>query len=143
MDAEPDLGEEVLAWSCARLTWAYEIERGHEGQVLGEVESSIERLSRPGGVVLIRVAMDTFSIPRERFMRPNHNLMEVREIARHLVASDPPTVVLACAEVAYAHIQPPRLEPGDVRFGPTFFGFRINRSEEARAESAPLGVPGG
>jgi hypothetical protein len=135
LDAEPGLGEEVLAWSCARLTWAYELERDEDGQVLGEVAGSVERFTRSGGVILIRVAMDTFSLPRERFLRPNHNLMEVWEIARHLVALDPPTVVLACADVSYAHLQPPPLEPGEVRFGPTFFGFRVKRSEG--------GAPGG
>jgi HEAT repeat protein len=92
LDAEPGLGEEVLAWSCARLTWAYELERDEDGQVLGEVAGSVERFTRSGGVILIRVAMDTFSLPYERFLRPNHNLMEVWEIARHLVALDPPTV---------------------------------------------------
>jgi hypothetical protein len=80
------------------------------------------------------VAMDTFSLPRERFLRPNHNLMGVWEIARHLVALDPPMVVLACADVAFAHIQPPRLEPGEVRFGPTFFGFRVSRSGGSYAD---------
>ncbi|AUX39850.1 uncharacterized protein SOCE26_012450 [Sorangium cellulosum] len=126
LDAEPELGEDVLAWSCARLGWSYEIAREKDGQILGELASPVPRLTGPGGVILIRVAMDSFSLPRERFLRPNHNLLEVWEIARHLVASDPPTVVLACADVSYAHLQPPRLEPGEVRFGPTLFGFRVN-----------------
>jgi glycosyltransferase involved in cell wall biosynthesis/HEAT repeat protein len=127
MATEPELGEDVLAWACARLTWAYEIGRVGDGQILGEVESYVASVFRPGSLFLIRVAMDTFVLPRERFLRPNHNLMEVWEVARHLVASDPPTVMLACADVAFAHIQPPSLEPGEVRFGPTFFGFRISR----------------
>jgi HEAT repeat protein len=143
LDAEPDLGEDVLAWLCARLTWAYEIEREEDGQVLGEVAGLVERLTRPGGVLLIRVAMDTFSLPRERFLRPNHNLMEVWEIARHLVASDPPTVVLACADVSFEHLQPPRLEPGEVRFGPTFFGFRVPRSDGPCVDRSPRGAPSG
>jgi HEAT repeat protein len=143
LDAEPDLGEAVLAWSCARLTWAYEIEREEDGQVLGEVAGLVERLTCQGGVLLIRVAMDTLSLPRERFLRPNHNLMEVWEIARHLVALDPPTVVLACADVSFEHLQPPRLEPGEVRFGPTFFGFRVTRSDGSCADRPPRGAPSG
>ncbi len=133
MAAEPELGEDVLAWACARLTWAYEAERVGDGQVLGEVESSVAAVACPGSLLLIRVAMDTFVLPSERFLRPNHNLMEVWEVARHLVASDPPTVVLACADVAFVHIQPQPLEPGEVRFGPTFFGFRISRGSSASA----------
>lgn len=128
LDAEPNLGEDVLAWCCARLTWASEIGREEEGQILGEVAHPVGRLTQQDGAILIRVAMDTFSLPYERFLRPNHNLMEVWEIARLLVASEPPSVVLACADVSFAHLQPPPMKTGEVRFGPTFFGFRVNRS---------------
>ena len=134
MDAELELGEDVLAWLCARLTWAYEVGYTADGQILGEVERSVARISSPGGLLVIRVAMDAFDLPRERFLRPNHNLMEVWEIARHLVALDPPTMVLACGDVVFEHLQPPSLNPGEVRFGPTFFGFRISRSDMSGAD---------
>ncbi|WP_437962294.1 FAD-dependent oxidoreductase (plasmid) [Sorangium sp. So ce119] len=141
LDAESDLGEDVLAWACARLTWACELGREEGGQILGEIASPVERLSHPGSVIVIRVAMDAFSLPYERFLRPNHNLMEVWEIARHLVALDPPTVVLACADVSYEHLQPPRLEPGEIRFGPTFFGFRLNRSAPSSGAAGSGAAP--
>lgn len=128
LDKEPELGEDVLAWACARLAWAYEIERPEDGQVLGEVATPMDRLTRHGNLILIRAAMDAFDLPRERFLRPNHNLMEAWDIAQHLVASDPPTVILACADVSFAHLQPPPLAPGEVRFGPTLFGFRVSQA---------------
>jgi HEAT repeat protein len=126
LDAEPELGEIVVAWLCARLCWAYELGREFEGQVLGELELQVPRMGQPGSLVLIRVAMDPFVLARERRLRPNHNLMVVWEIAKHLTAVDPPSVVLGCADVSFLNLQPPPLEPGEVRFGPTFFGFRVN-----------------
>lgn len=127
LDADLEFAEDLLAWLCARLCWAYEIDRERDGQVLGELANHVGSFNGSEDPILIRVAMDTFVLPRERFLRPNHNLMEVWEVARHLVSVTPPTVVLACADVAFAHVQPPLLEPGEVRFGPTFFGFRIHR----------------
>ena len=129
LDAETELGEQVLAWACARLGWAYELDREREGQVLGEVATWADRVSSPGRPLVMRVAMDVFDVPRERFLRPNHNLMVVWDVVRHVVAAEPPALVLACADVAFEHLQPPPLAPGEVRFGPTFFGFRLNCSK--------------
>lgn len=125
LDSESELGEQVLAWACARMGWAHELERLQEGQLLGEVSTPLVRLGAPGGVTLIRVAMDSFDLARDRFLRPNHNLLETWDVVKHLVAADPPTVVLACADVAFSHLQPPVFKSGEVRFGPTFFGFRV------------------
>jgi hypothetical protein len=56
---------------------------------------------------------------------------------RHLRAEDPPSLFLACADVDFSDLQAvlPKLEPGQLVMGPTFFGFRIPRGQ------APTGDP--
>jgi hypothetical protein len=43
LDAEPELGGNVLAWSCARLTWAYELEREQDDMTLAGLAAKYER----------------------------------------------------------------------------------------------------
>ena len=126
--ADIQFGELALAWLCARLAWASESEDGalSAGRVFGEVEQRVERLSAEGQALVIRVSMDASELPRERFLRPNHNLIEAWRVAQHLRASKPPSVILACADVDFEHVVPPPLAPGEMLCGPTFFGFRLH-----------------
>jgi len=125
-DANPDLFELVLAWACIRLTFASPDGELREGRIFGEVEAPIERLSENDRTLVIRVAMDHADLPRERNLRPNHNLIETWRIAKHLVTNTPTSLVLACADVDFEHLVPPPLDPGQVLWGPTFFGFRLS-----------------
>ena len=125
IDADPDLGELAIAWACVRLTWASEDGSLSTGRVFGEVEKDVERISKPGQALVVRVAMDVSELPRERFLSANHNLIEAWRVVQHLRASNPPSVFLACANVDFEHLVPPPLAPGEVLFGPVFFGFRL------------------
>jgi hypothetical protein len=47
------------------------------------------------------------------------------DVAQHLLTEQPQTVLVACADVHFGDLVFPELMPGEVRIGPTFFGFRI------------------
>ncbi|WP_437601207.1 HEAT repeat domain-containing protein [Sorangium sp. So ce590] len=126
IDLDPELGELALAWVCVRLAWASEDGSLAAGRVFGEVAQPMERLWAPGQPVLIRIAMDVSELPRERFLRPNHNLIEAWRRAQYLRAANPPSVFLACADTGFEHLTPPEIQPGETHWGPTFFGFRLH-----------------
>lgn len=129
LDQDPEAAELLLAWLCVRLTWASGDGRLAEGRLFGEIERRVERLLDLPRLV-IRVAMDVSNLPRERDLRPTHNLMETWAAARYLVSSRSPMIVLACADVGFEHLAPPTLRPGELLWGPTFFGFRLHDTAE-------------
>ena len=128
------LAEALLGWLCVRLLYASASGALSQGRLLGEVTLLGEAgaLSAPGNVVLMRVRMAAEDLPRERLLHVHHNLMEAWRVARHLHAEAPPVILLACANVDFAALQEfarqallPTLAPGEVHWGPTFFGFRL------------------
>ena len=141
LDADPELADLMLAWLCIRLTWAADDGCLTSGRLYGELEHPTPRITAPG-LLVIRVAMDVSNLPRERLLRPTHNLTEAWSIARYLYAKDPPAILLACADVDFTHLSPPTMGPGESLWGPTFFGFRIRRSL-AGAERVDPGMPDG
>ena len=90
------------------------------------MQTPFERLTEAEQTILIRVSMDAANLPRERNFHPNHNTIEAWRVAKHLAMRNPPTVMLACADVDFEHLIPPLLEPGEVLWGPTLFGFRLH-----------------
>ena len=55
--------------------------------------------------------------------------IEAWRIATHLSAAKPPAIFLACADVAFEHLTPPDLAPGEVSWGPGFYGFRLREAK--------------
>ena len=64
--------------------------------------------------------------------------MEAWRVGRHLLAERPPALFLACADVDFTDLHPPPLEPGQVHWGPVFFGFRLPRAEVLPIELSAL-----
>jgi HEAT repeat protein len=125
LEGDSELAEALLGWLCTRLAWSAADGSLHTGRVFGEVSEapvSLRTLSEP---LVIRVAMDASELPKERFLHPMHNLIEAWQIARFLHARTPPALVLACADVALEDLSPPTLAPGQVCWGPCYFGFRL------------------
>lgn len=123
IEGDPVFGEAVLGWCFARMVWASRDGTMGEGGVFGEVEHAVESLAASD--TLVRVAMDASECPVQRWLRPTHNLIEAWRVAKNLTSSRPPSLVLACADVQFEHLQVPPLVPGEVSWGPTFFGFRL------------------
>jgi HEAT repeat protein len=131
LDAEPDLGTALIAWLLARLGWGSPTGEFGNGRLWGELAEPISTPIPP--LLLLRVAMLDSRLPTERRLHPHHNLIEAHKIARHLRTTRPLTLFLACADVPFEDLIPPSLKPGQVRWGPTFYGFRL--SEE------PISIP--
>ncbi|WP_437925662.1 HEAT repeat domain-containing protein [Sorangium sp. So ce291] len=132
IDDDLDLAELLLGWLVARLAWASPDGGFYNGHTLGETEKAMPRILTGGDTLLIRVAMDGNDAPRERLMHPNHNLIEAWRVAQYLTSDHAPALVLACADVAFEHLPPPEISPGQVLCGPTFFGLRIARQRRPR-----------
>ncbi|WP_438025438.1 HEAT repeat domain-containing protein [Sorangium sp. So ce233] len=133
LDNDPEFAEALLGYLCARLCWASEDGNFANGRVFGEVEQPVDRILALDNPLIIRVAMDSSELPRERFLHPSHNLIEAWRVATHLFARNPPTILLACADVAFEHLTAPGaapdLVPGEVCWGPSFFGFRLRQAK--------------
>lgn len=129
LDRDPDFAEAILGYLCTRLAWASKDGAFGKGCVFGEIERPIGTLRELHEPLVIRVAMDSSELPRERFLHPAHNLIEAWQVATHLSAANPPAFFLACADVAFEHLQPPDLEPGKVYWGPGFYGFRLKKAK--------------
>jgi len=125
LDVGSELGDAALAWLCLRLAWASKGGQIEDGRPFGEVMPTVERLDGPGQVTVIHVAMDASDLPRERLLRPTHNLVEAWRVAQHLRFADPPSLILACADAGPEHLSPPAMEPASLCWGPTFFGCRL------------------
>lgn len=138
LDRDPAFAEALLGWVCARLAWAAPDGAFRGGQAFGEVETPVESLLALDAGLVIRVSMDSSDLPRERFLHPLHNLIEAWHVAKHLSSAHPPAFFLACADVGFEHLAPPILEPGDVRWGPIFFGFRLRKDEAAPLDPSPV-----
>ncbi len=128
LDADPAFAEALLGWLCARLCWAADGGAFRDGRVFGEVEHEVPSLLALDEPLVIRVAMDSSELPRERFLHPAHNLIEAWHVATHLSAAKPPAIFLACADVAFEHLTAPDVPPGEVCWGPGFFGFRLREA---------------
>jgi hypothetical protein len=128
LDADPRFADALLGYLLARLCWASEDGAFGNGRIFGEVEHLPATLLAQDKPLIIRVAMDSSELPRERFLHPSHNLIEAWNVATHLSARTPPAFFLACADVAFEHLVPPDLAPGEVSWGPGFFGFRLRRA---------------
>lgn len=132
-DRDADFAEALLGYLCARLCWASEDGDFGNGRVFGEVEHAVDRILALQEPLIIRVAMDCSELPRERFLHPSHNLIEAWRIATYLSAEKPPAIFLACADVSFEHLTAPgvapNLSPGEVYWGPGFFGFRLRQAK--------------
>ena len=119
-----DLAEALLALLLVRLGWASEGGRlGPFGRLLGEMRDLPPSLL--GQRTVVRLRMSAEDLPKERLLHPLHNLMEAWQWGRHLRApADAPTSLwLACADVDFGDLLPPSIAPGEVHWGPTFWGF--------------------
>jgi len=125
LEDHPDLAEAVLGWLCVRLAWASPDGSLDRGRIFGEVKDAPMSLLTTAAPLLVRVAMDASVLPRERWLHPTHNLIEVWQVAKMLRARTPPAIVLACADVEFDDLVCPDLAPGQVSCGPTYFGFRV------------------
>ncbi|CAN99038.1 MULTISPECIES: HEAT repeat domain-containing protein [Sorangium] len=133
LESDPELAEAVLGWLCVRLGWASpdgSLDRG--GRLFGEVREAPASLLAPAPPLLIRVAMDSSELPMERWLHPTHNVIEAWHVAKKLRArTAAPAIILACADVDFSDLVPQDLLPGQVSWGPAFFGFRIPCQDQA------------
>jgi hypothetical protein len=88
----------------------------------GEVEGPI---TFGGEDVVVRLAMDASLLPRERGIYPCANVVSAWAVARHVIFESPPAIVVACADVDFKWLTAPRVAPGELVLGPTFYGFRF------------------
>lgn len=132
-DDDPSLFRLVVAWAAAKLvstlpepapTPQTDLFMDTSEKLLGESEWK----DSPNGMWRIRLAMDASDLPRNRNIWPAANATIAWKIACHLLAKEPRCVVLACADVAFVDVAYPELAPGEVRVGPTFFGFRLREA---------------
>jgi HEAT repeat protein len=137
LDNDLPFAEAILGWICARLCWAAEDGAFRNGRVFGEVKEHVNALLGLDELV-IRVAMDSSELPRERFLHPAHNVIEAWQVATHLYAERPPAFFLVCADVDFEHLVPPTLAPGQVFWGSGFFGFRLRKGKPEAAALDPL-----
>lgn len=129
LDSDPIFAEVLLGWLLARLSWAGPEGQFRDGRVFGETEKPVERLVYWEQPLVVRVAMDSADLPRERNLYPLSNLIEAWRVATHLSTARSVTFFLACADVGFEHLTPPELEPGQVFWGPGFYGFRLRQAE--------------
>jgi len=123
-----ELGEGLLALLLVRLGWAGEGGRlGGKGRVLGEIARAPGSLvsEAAGEAWVLRVRMSAEDLPKERLLHPLHNLMETWQLAQHVRSAVPSSFWLACADVDFEDLVPPALKPGEVHWGPTFWGFAL------------------
>jgi hypothetical protein len=127
LEEDPALAAAVIGWLLLRLTWAAEGgELGPHGRLFGTLAGPIYFDAKEASpVILVRVAMDSADLPRERRLHPLHNLIEAWRVARYLRTARPLTLWLACVDVDFQYLIPPALAPGAVYWGPTFYGFRL------------------
>lgn len=121
-----DLGEAAVAFLLVRLGFA--AEGGtlkSTGRILGELKERPRSLIEGPASLVLRLRMSAEDLPKERLLHPLHNLMETWQLARHLRTSKPLSVWLACADVDFEDLVPPPLKPGEVHWGPTYWGFAI------------------
>ncbi|MEZ4299339.1 MAG: HEAT repeat domain-containing protein [Polyangiaceae bacterium] len=120
------LGEALSALLLVRLGWAAEggvLSAG--GRVLGEIHRA--PVSLRGGAHVIRLRMSAEELPKERLLHPLHNLMETWQLAQRLSSAEPASFWLACADVDFEDLTPPLVKPGEVHWGPTYWGFALPR----------------
>jgi hypothetical protein len=86
---------------------------------------------RKGEVSMLHIWMTEDRLPRERWIHPHHNTIEAWRVARHMISPGHHTFWLVCADISAEHLTPPELAPGEVRFGPIFYGFRLHTPETA------------
>ena len=125
--------EAAIALLLVRLGWAAEGGRlGPSGRVLGELRATPSQLE--GSTLVVRLRQSAEDLPKERLLHPLHNLMEAWQLASRLRAQVPfsaapsntaSSVWLACADVDFEDLVPPRLPAGTVHWGPTFWGFTL------------------
>lgn len=128
-DKESLFGE-VLAWVVAKLVSSlpdsdeeFEISRFIDplDVLVGEtVDGGLE-----SPTILIRIAADASRLPRDRNIWPSLNLVVAWQVAQHLRSSSPRTVGLLCGDVGFDEFRVPAMAPGQLRVGPTFFGFGL------------------
>jgi hypothetical protein len=77
--------------------------------------------------ILVRLAKDSFELPRDRDIWPAANVVFAWQLGQRLRAMKPTVIVVVCADVsdADAIALSPQLRPGEIRIGPTVFGFRL------------------
>jgi HEAT repeat protein len=126
-DQDPALAQAVIGWLLVRLTWAAEGGKpGPHGRIFGTLAQGIHLDGTDASsTILVRIAMLDAALPAERLLYPIHNLIEAWRVARYLRTTRPLTLWLACADVNFADLFPPPLEPGQVHWGPTYYGFRL------------------
>jgi hypothetical protein len=130
----------LLSWLCVRLLHASPDGSLSRGRLYGEFKPAPPLLIEPGARILMRVSMDASKLSRERFFYPTHNLLEAWRVARHLRAENPPSFFLVCAELSFEDIEAilPELKPGELRLGPTVFGFRLHQGPPVPREVSAL-----
>jgi len=130
---QEDLAAALLDWLVVRLGWASASAKWPgEGRFFGElrVVQEGETTSRQ-----LRVAMLDSDLWPERRLPPSSNLLEAWKIASHLRTDQPFTFWLICADLDWSCFKLPELAPGELHFGPTYYGFRLL---EAKAEGEKL-----
>ncbi|RKH75882.1 hypothetical protein D7X99_36725 [Corallococcus sp. AB032C] len=128
LEEDVELAEAVLGWLCIRLAWSAQDGSMRTGRIFGEVSSLPPSLLANSEALVIRVAMDASELPTERFLHPMHNLIEAWAVAKFLHARTPPAIVLVCADVTWEDIAIQELSPGQVCWGPSYFGFRLGNT---------------
>jgi hypothetical protein len=147
LDDEPLLGPALLGYLLRRLGWAAQDGKLEAGRLFGELPLRAFEQPDPRHALVLRLAMDSADLPGNRFVHPMHNLIEAWRVARHLRTSRPWRLFLVCADLPLQDLDPERptpadddaqrhpldVRPGDVIFGPTYFGFGLPHAQPTPA----------
>lgn len=134
---DPALFGQVVTWACAKLvstvseTIVRDTRVDPTAMLFGEFAE--ECADSWGEIVKIRLAKDASELPRDRDIYPAANVLAAWEVMSRVRAPHPMTILVACATAPFDVLDYPRLTPGDLRFGPTFFGFGMRLAQAPQA----------
>jgi hypothetical protein len=141
----PKLFAKLIAWGCAKLVStmpddqaAIPLHVDTGDSLFGEVATTDAVAST--SAVRLRLAKDASELGRDRDIHPMANLVFAWDVLSFLVADEPRSIVLACANTNFDRLDYPTPQPGELIMGPTFFGFGLYESPR-RTLSTTVGAP--
>jgi Pyridine nucleotide-disulphide oxidoreductase len=141
----PSLFSAVVIWARAKLVSTLVTDAAeHKTYVdplqglFGEIPASGDPNPRHHR---IRLAADSTELARDRGIFPSANLLAVWDVMWFLVAKEPFSLVLACADVPFHVLEFPNLEPGAMILGPIFFGLSLRVTSAGPVGSQPGDCP--
>lgn len=134
-----ELFDGLVAWACTKLvstlpSRAGEM-RGHLDSahvVFGEMPPKTTVTS--SRQIRLRLSGDAVDLARDRDILPAANVIAIWDVLSNVVASEPLSIVVACADVDFDSLPFPSLPPDSLLFGPMFFGVSLKTPVQSTAE---------